>query len=132
MITAEGRTVLCAGCPNTGNFVGGITEKTEAEVETVGTSLISSGETILTFKDEYGMSTAPVKIKRSRGEHEDTNEIKVILKDTVTDRVKLCVGYTASFTYYGQGQQEERTCPAYNPEVIQELLSRDEESETGE
>lgn len=124
MAEINGKTVLCSGCPVTGEFVG--------EVEPSKLNFFLSEDhygqpaAAAVFTDEYDMQSKVVYGTRFSDRDKAKAEINLeILKsgaaESICDRVSKCVGHTATFSANSRYSQELRRCPAINKTVLDHL-----------
>lgn len=125
MAEIEGLTVLCPGCPNTGNYIGELKpEVFEFYPTKPGDSLSAFHQSAIAVAvDEYDMKTRPVY--SSSFPRLETEEKIESLKNgaavSICDRVRRCVGTTAVVRGTGDSLRTEFDCPAFNRDVMNKL-----------
>lgn len=128
MITTKGEVVLCANCPGTGTYVGPLVNP-EQGVENVG-SWDPESNHYVTLVDDDGGKSEPVLLdyfdlvekEPPQNGHETENDKRIALafQQRVYKRVGRCVAGT---------MREPKYCPAFNQEVVNEILRQEFEKE---
>lgn len=120
----NGKANLCPGCPVTGNFVGEVKPESQQFGKYENPNRHSMFSVGVTMEDIYGMRSETVKTDHDldeQGAKVALSELHNGATESLCDRVKSCVGYTAVFTGTTQVSREQRKCPAINPTILNQL-----------
>lgn len=118
---------LCAGCPNTGNYVGPVNDeninfyKTDPKYDAKKFIYPS-----VYLQDEYSMQSVVISGKGTTSINEAETKVANLRKGArivLQHRIQNCSGYTATFYGSRVGVAEERHCPAVNTDVIEHLAA---------
>jgi hypothetical protein len=137
MRNSSGEAIFCPGCPNAGDYVGGITEdnvsvQTKVTDRTLG--LLPHGNFVIVgFTDTDGLPSNPVSTRNVGAESPSLSSARRAVEENrekIIRRIGDCAGRYSKVRGI-HGTHEVIHCPALNSAVLDSFAGIERESQNG-